>query len=429
MISQGLADVVIASALVITLLAYVKLSRIEGSYINVLLPSLITAIPASYFFPWIYVHIFGTGASQYSFLYVYATLAVENVAFVYAYSRARAKVVGLPFRFSYRNFGLLAWICLGLAVLIYVPLLMQFREFLLDPREIYKQTRTGFGPQFYISSILAYLAVILVLFAKRSWLTKAVVIAVAMGLLLLHGSKGHVLNLVLLLILFHVYGAGRKVGLGRTFMACSAIALVVVLLFLGTMALGDGPREMLESISQYSDYTRNAMMVIDEHYPVQYGRLTVEANTISLVPRVLVPTKPKNFGPMRLDEEFYPEQLDADAGAPSFGVGVQYADFGALAIAYLAFFGLLRGWLARVFVNRLKVTHHPSDFFMVAFLADVGLFPGAAGWFLPGALLVAVALRFVSRIGAGKVYRDPQKKTSSLRPARMLRPANSPGNV
>jgi oligosaccharide repeat unit polymerase len=430
MISVNTADLVIVCSLAVTLFAYVKVSRMEGSYINVLVPSLIAAVPACYFFPWIYIHVFGTGASQYAFLYVYATLAVENVAFVYGYSRARAKVVRLPFHFSYQNFGRLAWICLGLAVLIYVPLLLQFREFLLDPREIYKHTRTGFGPQFYVSSILAYLAVILVLFAKRSWLTKAVVIVVAMWLLLLHGSKGHVLSLVLLLILFHVYGAGRKVGPGRAFVACSAIALVVVLLFAGTMSLGEGPREMLEAISGYSDYMQNAMLVIDQHFPLQYGRLTIEANTLALVPRGLMPNKPKDLGGLYLDEVFYPDQLDADAGAPGFGMGMQYADFGVLAIVYLAFFGLIRGWLARVFVNRLKLSHHPSDFFMVAFLADVGVFPvGGIGWFLPGALLVALFLRRVSRIGADKVYRDPQKKTSSLRPARMLRPANSPGNV
>src|SRR5260370_29273112 len=113
------------------------------------------------------MQIFASGASRYAFLYVYATLAAENVAFVYAYSRARAKVVRLPFRFSYQNFGLVAWICLGLAVLIYVPLLMQFREFLLDPREIYKLTPTRFGPQFYIFSILAYLALTLILFSQR----------------------------------------------------------------------------------------------------------------------------------------------------------------------------------------------------------------------------------------------------------------------
>src|ERR1700741_3923992 len=204
MISIQFTDLVIATSLLIVVLAYLKLSRIEGTYINVLVPSLITNIPAFYFFPRLYDYIFGMTASRYAFLYVYATLAVENVAFVYAYSRARANVVRLPFCCSYRNFARLAWICLGLAFLLYIPLLIEFRDFLLDPREIYRLTRTGFGPQFYISSILAYLAVILVLFSARSWLTKAVVVTAAAFLLLLHGSKGQVLNLVFLLILFHV---------------------------------------------------------------------------------------------------------------------------------------------------------------------------------------------------------------------------------
>src|SRR6266481_4793045 len=98
MISLGLTNIVLLGSLLVTVLAYVKLSRMEDSYINVLLPSLVIGIPAYYFFPWMYVHLFGTGASRYAFVYVYATLAVENVAFVYGYSRARERVVRLPFR-------------------------------------------------------------------------------------------------------------------------------------------------------------------------------------------------------------------------------------------------------------------------------------------------------------------------------------------
>src|SRR6266852_4757194 len=292
MISTQLADMVIVSSLLIVVLAYVKLSRIEGSYINVLVPSLVLGIPAYYIFPVVYAHLMEIEASRYAFLYVFATLAVENVAFVYAYSRARAKVVRLPFRFSYQNFGLVAWICLGLAVLIYVPLLMQFREFLLDPREIYKLTRTGFGPQFFVTSTLAYLAIILILFAKRSLATKTIVVTTAVALLLLHGSKGQVVTVVFLLLLFHVYVRGRKVALVPALMASSCIGLVVLLLFAWTMPLGEGPREALEAISEYSGYTQNAMKVIDANLPPQYGRLTVDSNVISLVPRALMPSKP-----------------------------------------------------------------------------------------------------------------------------------------
>ena len=401
MISIASANLVMVSSLLVAVLAYVRLSRMEGSYINILFPSLIISIPAYYVLPWVYTLFFGVDASRYAFLYVYATLAVESVAFVYGYSRAREKVVRLPFRFSYRNFAVLAWICLSLAASTYIPLLLQFGENLLDPRAIYAQTRTGFGQQFFVSSTLAYLAIIFILFTKRSLFTKISVVTLATVLLMLHGSKGQVLNAILLLALFHVYVRGRKVGWKRALIAGAAVAVIVLLLFAATMSLGEGARDALEAISEYSDYTRNAMLVIDEHFPIQYGRLTLEANIIGIVPRALMPSKPKNFGAFRLAEQYYPAAFDVDAGAPAFGVGLQYADFGALAIVYLALFAMLRGWLARVFVNRLRLMRHPADFFMVAFLAEVSVFPvGGTGWLLPEALLAAVLIRYASAIGA-----------------------------
>ena len=72
-----------------------------------------------------------------------------------------------------------------------------------------------------------------------------------------------------------------------------------------------------------------------------------------------------------LENQFYPESLDEDAGSPAFGVGVQYADFGVLAIGYLALMAAFRGWLAHIFVKRLRLTRHPADFIVLAFLADI----------------------------------------------------------
>ena len=211
---------------------------------------------------------------------------------------------------------------------------------------------------------------------------------------------------MLLVILFPIYGAGKKLSLGRSIIVFAMIGAVGLLLFLGTMYLGEGPQEMLESMSSYSDYTRNAMIVIDEHFPLQYGKLTLEANIYGLIPRAIMPTKPKNFGPMRLDDEFYPKQLDEDEGAPAFGVGIQYADFGVFAIVYIGLVAIFRGWLARVFVSRLQLTNHPADFFMVAFLADIPLFPTGVGWFLPEALVVALGIRYLSCIGASQLFRE-----------------------
>ena len=172
-----------------------------------------------------------------------------------------------------------------------------------------------------------------------------------------------------------MYVGIKKLSLVPSLLAGMGLGLVLLLLFAATMALGDSPIEALETISEYSDYTRNAMLVIDSHF-MQYGRLTAEAAIIGRIPRILMPNKPKNFGALYLDDKFFPEYLDADAGAPDFGIGVQYADFGILAIFYLAAFSAVRGWLTRIFVRRLTYSRHPADFFLVAFLADITLFPG-----------------------------------------------------
>jgi len=309
-------------------------------------------------------------------------------------------------------------------IMLYVPVLIQFREFIFDPRQIYAQTRTGFGIHAFVSSTLAYTAVILILFSRRSKILKIFVILLATGLLSLHGSKGQVLSVVLILLLYYVYVLGQKVALGRAMIVYACSAIVVLLLFAATMSLGENAADALEAISKYSDYTRNAMLVIDSRYPVQYGRLTLESNTLGLVPRQLMPGKPKNFGAFALAEEFYPEWFDGDTGSPAFGVGLQFADFGSWAVVYLAFVAALRGWLARVFVNRLKMTKHPADFFVVVFLADVSIFPLGVGWLLPEALLVAVFLRFVSRIGVKTVFRETQKRPISVQPS-MFQQADS----
>jgi hypothetical protein len=410
MISVGLGISVVLGSLLISAAAYIYLGKREGTYLNVLTPSFFNAVAAYYLLQLVYISALGTGYSTFAYVYVYSSLAVESWAFVLAYTYRPRKVApraGRAGTYTGRNFTVLSLACLVLACVIYAPVLVQFRDYLLNPREIYKLTRTGFGHETFVSSTLGYLAVIFILFAKRSWLTKSFVIVAASGLILLHGSKGQVLNLVFLILLFQVYVRQRRIALLPALVRSLAIAGVVIALFAVTISLGDGPVEAVQAISQYSDYTRNAMLTIDSHFPPQYGRFTMEANFYGRVPRVLMPNKPKNFGSFHLAEEFYPEWFDSDTGSPDFGIGVQYADFGALAIVYLALFAILKGCLARVFVNRLRLTQHPADFFVVAFLAEISVIPlGGGGWLFPEALVAAMLMRFFSRIGPGEAYRE-----------------------
>jgi hypothetical protein len=115
--------------------------------------------------------------------------------------------------------------------------------------------------------------------------------------------------------------------------------------------------------------------------------------------------------------------MDADEGAPDFGIGVQYADFGAFAIVYLALFAMLRGWLARIFVTRLDRSRHPADFLLLAFMAGLSVLPvGGAGWMLPEAVAAAMLLRFLSCIGAPRLYREHFKAKPGFPPARNASP-------
>jgi len=72
----------------------------------------------------------------------------------------------------------------------------------------------------------------------------------------------------------------------------------------------------------------------------------------------------------------------------------------------------LKGWFARIFVNRLRLTNHPADFFMIIFLADISVFPIGIGWLLPEALLLALFLRLLSTVGAKNVFRDSPEKAA-----------------
>ena len=419
MISLGMASAVQLASLAVSIGAYLFVCRREGTYFNIMTPSFIVDIPAFYLLPLAYNSVFGIEGSTYAYTYVYATLATENVIFAFVYTRPQSRPVRLPFAYGYGNFWFLSVAFLALAGLLFVPLLLEFREYIFDPRRLYELTRTGAGAGYYLSSTAAYLATVLALFSRKSGVQKTLVILAAVVVLSLHGSKGQVLSLLLLVVMFEVYVRRRKLKILPALLASLGFAIVLIGMFAATMALGDFG-EALETLSSYSDYTRNAMLVIDSNLPRQYGRLTWESNVIALVPRALMPDKPKDYGAFYLDQEFYPSKMELDQGVPAFGVGVQYADFGALAIVYLGLFAAFRGWLARVFVGRVRQTRHPADFIVLAFLAGITLLPIGIGWPLPETFLVALGLRFVTSIGADRVCREYIGFRPSVLPARGL---------
>src|SRR5258705_10409840 len=121
MIPIHLAVLAIGASLLVAVLAYIVLSKNEGSSLNILTPSFITAFPALYLLPLVYLRVFGPEASTYAYFWVYVTLAVETLVFVYAYTRTGNKVVRLPGLSSYCNFERVSVLCLCVGILLYVP--------------------------------------------------------------------------------------------------------------------------------------------------------------------------------------------------------------------------------------------------------------------------------------------------------------------
>jgi hypothetical protein len=153
--------------------------------------------------------------------------------------------------------------------------------------------------------------------------------------------------------------------------------------------------DLLESIAGYSsEYTRNAVLVIDDsELGPQFGRLTLENNFYAFIPREIFPEKRKDFGSLWLGNYYYPERFQGERGAPAFGLGVPYADFGIFTIIYYICLQALTGIFARALANSLQSRPNPGDFALLLILLDVPLIPSGTGFPLPIYYVIAVLMK------------------------------------
>lgn len=393
--SRVKSPVVRLSSLIISLLiitaAYLYVSKREGSYVNVLTPSFATMVPAEYLLQIYHILAFGDTSSTYAYMLSYGSYAAYTTAFALAYTLIGMPAMRLPFDgFAARGSRLPAYLLLAGAVCLYLPVLIKFRSDITDPRQIYMETRTGYGVYFFLSLTLAYLAFILLLFARR--VGKAEIsffLLLCVGFTWLQGSKGHMLGFVFILALHLVYVQGRRIRLFKFLLFTASMAVLGLVLFIVTtpaLILEGG----LQGLSGYSDYTRNGMLVIDSGIGPYYGQLTLENQVYPRIPRVLDPEKPEAFGDLYLAEHFYPDRFAMHAGAPAFANGTWYADFGVMALPLLLAAGFLSGMMLKLFMRSLLKYRSPGDFIMVLFACGVPLITLGSTFLLPESLILAV---------------------------------------
>ena len=387
--------ITISISFLLVVAAYAMVSLKEGTHFHVLSPSMFIFVPVCFFLEPLHIYYFGYSGSFYAYFFCYVTYALSILAFSVTYIKFSPVLLTLPLVGKEQSIRYSPYVFVVLSLLIYAPVLWQYSDIISAPREIYKQTRTGYGPSFFLSIMLAYVAFTLILFKKkRSRLELSFVSAACTILLVLHGNKSAVVTMLFIAMLYTVYVKGVRVGLTRFF--GYGLAFVGLVTFLFAVTLPEDMRsDLLQGISSYSDYTRNAMLVIDSDMPLQLGKLTLENNIYAVVPRELFPEKPKNFGTFFLAERFYPEWFLADTGSPAFGIGVQYADFGPLSILYIVFWAVISGALLKIFVTRLRYYRNPADFVMVLFLAEVPLLSVGAGYLLIEHMLLALLVALI----------------------------------
>ncbi len=371
--------------------AYFYVSVREGTYINVLTPMYVIMIPTEYILDFYHLIAFGPSASGFAYAMSYSSYAIYTISLALTYTLLRAPRLRLPFDSPCRTGTRSAayFVLIGAAVL-YLPVIVKFRHDLANPREIYTQTRLGYGQYFLLSIALIYLALILLLFSKRAKkLELSAFLFVALVLTWLQGSKGHMLGLFLILGLYIVYVSEYPIRFFKFIGIAFVTSLLGVGLFLLTtpaLLLGGG----LRALSNYSSYTRNGMLVIDSGIGPLYGKLNLEDQIYPRIPRVLDPDKPGAYGDFYLARQFFPTAYARHGGAPAFGDGLWFADFHVFALPILMVLGALAGALLKMCTKAVRDTRTPGAFIMMLFAAGMPLIPISGTFLLPESLALAL---------------------------------------
>jgi hypothetical protein len=371
---------------------YIYVSVRERSYLNVMTPTFAFLVPSSYLLESYHLWLYGPSGSAFAYALLYGCYTVTFVMLALGYLKTRVPALRLPFTAPVNTGNTLApYLVLAAAVVLYSPVLIEFRDDLANPRQIYEQTRSGYGVFFFLSTTLCYVALVLFLFKPRYGRVELILFtAMCLVLLWLHGSKGQLLVVVFILALHWVYVRGRNMSLARFALFGAGMVSFGIGLFLIINPSMLVNNDDVQGIAAYSDYTRNSLLLIDSDVGPLYGRLSLEQQIYTRLPRPLFPDKPNDFGAIYLAEHFFPDAFQRGAGAPAFIFGIELADFGVLALPLLLFESILGGMLLKLFMNSLRRRPGPGNFLMMLFASGVTVIPLAGAFLLPEMLLLAI---------------------------------------
>lgn len=370
----------------------------DRSWINWATPAFFFSLGGRYVFQFSYLYFVAPGGSHYAYFLCYMAYALPALIGALVYAVVKPMALKTP-SLQMGEIRYLPWVLLAIGFLLYLPVLVVFRQYLDSPRRIYELTRTGYGVESYGSTTFLDLALITYLFKRNKVFVSELLFYTILGALTyMHGSKGLILNCFLIWVLYRVY-VQRKVTRAITALGFLSVASVAVMgsfaLFSDTADIAD----LLTSVTEFADYVRNGMEIVDdEHGKIYYGRINLENEVYGRIPRALMPGKPKDFGPFLLAKIYNPANYRADSGTGAVDFGEDYADFGPFAIVVRCFSSAAFSWFLSITVYHLRRWRSPPAFVLLLFFAGVSVIPISGLFLLPEYLLLAGMLGLLLRM-------------------------------
>lgn len=282
-----------------------------------------------------------------------------------------------------------AWALLIFAWALYIPILIEFRYLISDPRRIYELTRTGYGLYTFGSALVSFLSyAIFRMSSKKGALLYYIALFV---LIYLKGTKGQFFIVASIFVIGKVYFEGFKYTVKRS--AVYAAMFVAFAISVFTINYRGEVSNIVLTMAAFSDYNRNGSLVVEDKAFSSYnGQLSVEMAWMPKIPRSVWPEKPKSFGEFRLAEQYFPQWFALDQGSPSFGIGLYYADFGWLAFLVVPLVQFICGiWLGYC-LNRMITTPGIFWFIMSIYLSGGSLLAAGSGNFILEHAIIGLAM-------------------------------------
>lgn len=379
---------------------YIISCFLNKSFIHILTPFFLINIASSLFFDYVYFKIFTSDISIKTLVQIYNIIILNWLGFFLGFCCKRKKKTQLSKNLNQIKYPkVLSWLLLVLAVILYMFVLVPNYDLANNPRDIYSLTRTGNGLYYYSSMTLMYLSVIFYLFSYNTKKKETFVfISILVCLLSIYGSKSPLISILFIVLIYYIYVKKQKYGLMKGIPVLLSIITVVIFAFKITKP-DSNFTDSLKSISVYTDYNRNAALVIEDPFPSSNGMLFLEDIIYSIIPRQVMPSKPKNFGSFKLSEFYYPDWFNKDCGSPAFGVGLYLSEFKNYAGTIMFVASFFNGFILNRITTNQNNKNKVSNFILVLFFSGVSIVQLGVGFqVLPIIILVLIIAFFEKSI-------------------------------